>query len=121
MSPSRMLTVAAAAAALLSLPAFAVGEALYQAQPNDSMSAPMNDRNQAPMPPENGSAMAGAATDTNATVLDNSQVTSDQARALKTGDNTQVTNGPVPDTAANRARYGKPMSNAGKRTDPAGN
>ena len=32
-----------------------------------------------------------------------------------------VTNGPVPDTAANRARFGGPMSNAGKRTAPAGN
>lgn len=32
-----------------------------------------------------------------------------------------VTNGPVPDTPANRARYGQPMSNAGKRTAPAGN
>ena len=32
-----------------------------------------------------------------------------------------VTNGPVADTAANRARLGGPMSNAGKRTTPAGN
>lgn len=32
-----------------------------------------------------------------------------------------VTNGPVPDTAENRAKYGSPMSNAGKRTKPAGN
>lgn len=32
-----------------------------------------------------------------------------------------VTNGPVPDTPENRAKYGKPMSNAGKRTTPAGN
>jgi len=32
-----------------------------------------------------------------------------------------ITNGPVPDTAENRARYGGPMSNAGKRTKPAGN
>jgi hypothetical protein len=32
-----------------------------------------------------------------------------------------VTNGPVPDTAENRAKYGSPMSNAGKRTAPAGN
>ena len=32
-----------------------------------------------------------------------------------------VTNGPVPDTAANRARFGGPMSNAGRRTTPAGN
>ena len=32
-----------------------------------------------------------------------------------------VTNGPVPDTAANRVRYGQPMSNAGKHTQAAGN
>ncbi len=32
-----------------------------------------------------------------------------------------VTNGPVPDTSANRARFGKPDSHAGKRTAPAGN
>jgi UrcA family protein len=32
-----------------------------------------------------------------------------------------VTNGPVADTPANRARYGQPMSNAGRRTTPAGN
>ena len=32
-----------------------------------------------------------------------------------------VTNGPVPDTAANRERYGEPMSNGGRRTSPAGN
>jgi UrcA family protein len=34
---------------------------------------------------------------------------------------TLVTNGSVPDTPENRARYGGPMSNAGKRTAPAGN
>ena len=32
-----------------------------------------------------------------------------------------VTNGPVPDTPENRARYGQPLSRAGKRTAPAGN
>jgi len=32
-----------------------------------------------------------------------------------------VTNGPVPDTAENRARYGGPMSHAGKRTAARGN
>lgn len=32
-----------------------------------------------------------------------------------------VTNGPVPDTEENRARFGEPMSNAGKRTAAAGN
>lgn len=34
---------------------------------------------------------------------------------------TTVTNGPVPDTAENRARFGGPMSNGGRRTAPAGN
>ena len=32
-----------------------------------------------------------------------------------------VTNGPVADTPENRAKYGSPMSRAGKRTAPAGN
>jgi UrcA family protein len=32
-----------------------------------------------------------------------------------------VTNGPVPDTPENRARFGEPMSRAGKMTAPAGN
>lgn len=32
-----------------------------------------------------------------------------------------ITNGPVPDTAANRAKYGGPMSNAGRGTKPIGN
>lgn len=34
---------------------------------------------------------------------------------------TTVTNGPVADTPENRAKYGQPMSNAGKRTRAAGN
>ena len=32
-----------------------------------------------------------------------------------------TTNGPVPDTKANRAKYGGPMSHAGKRTAATGN
>jgi len=32
-----------------------------------------------------------------------------------------VSNGPVPDTPANRHKYGRPMSMAGKMTKPAGN
>jgi hypothetical protein len=39
-----------------------------------------------------------------------------------TGTDVQViSNGPVPDTAENRAKYGGPRSRAGKRTAPAGN
>ena len=32
-----------------------------------------------------------------------------------------VTNGPVPDTAENRAKYGQPLSRAGRRTAARGN
>ena len=35
--------------------------------------------------------------------------------------NMTVTNGPVPDTKENRAKYGQPLSRAGKRTAAAGN
>jgi hypothetical protein len=41
--------------------------------------------------------------------------------AATVGDATLITNGPVPDTPENRAKYGKPMSNAGRHTAPAGN
>ncbi len=41
--------------------------------------------------------------------------------AAKAGDPNVVSNGPVADTPENRAKYGKPDSNAGNRTKPAGN
>jgi hypothetical protein len=45
----------------------------------------------------------------------------DAQASLKAGDANVVSNGPVADTKANRAKYGAPMSNAGKRTTPKGN
>ncbi len=44
-----------------------------------------------------------------------------QVQAITQADNTLVTNGPVPDTPANRAKFGGPMSMTGKKTKPAGN
>lgn len=41
--------------------------------------------------------------------------------SLKAGDANVVSNPPVADTPENRAKYGAPMSNAGKRTAPKGN
>ncbi len=41
--------------------------------------------------------------------------------ALKAGDANVVSNPPVADTKANRAKYGAPMSNAGKRSAAKGN
>ena len=63
----------------------------------------------------------GAGSNVNATVVTPDNAPPAQVMALQNGNNTTVTNGPVPDTAANRARYGKPMSHAGRRTAPAGN
>jgi uncharacterized surface protein with fasciclin (FAS1) repeats len=45
----------------------------------------------------------------------------DEQASLKAGDANVVSNPPVADTKANRAKYGAPMSNAGKRTVPKGN
>jgi uncharacterized surface protein with fasciclin (FAS1) repeats len=45
----------------------------------------------------------------------------DEQASLKAGDANVVTNGPVPDTKANRAKYGGPTSNGGRHTTPKGN
>jgi hypothetical protein len=37
------------------------------------------------------------------------------------GDPIVITNGPVPDTPRNRARFGGPMSHGGRATAPVGN
>jgi hypothetical protein len=43
-------------------------------------------------------------------------------RAPSAGTNVDViSNGPIPDTPANRAKYGQPLSHAGKLTKAAGN
>jgi hypothetical protein len=44
-----------------------------------------------------------------------------QASTLLPNDPSVVSNGPVPDTKANRAKYGQPLSAAGRSTKPAGN
>jgi hypothetical protein len=117
MSSVRILGLAAAA--LLAAPALA----LAQAAP------PMNDQGAAPAASQPDGASGATIDNTlapsattngaNASGVLTSQSTTDQNGATVT--NTLVTNGPVPDTAANRAKYGSPMSNAGKRTAPAGN
>jgi len=43
------------------------------------------------------------------------------ARTSASANVTMVTNGPVPDTEENRAKYGGPQSRAGKMTEPTGN
>lgn len=66
---------------------------------------------------------ASMSTDTSASVGTTSApaATSAGVNASMGGNVQVVTNGPVPDTAENRAKYGQPMSRAGKRTEAAGN
>jgi hypothetical protein len=48
-------------------------------------------------------------------------VPASQADKLLPADPGVVTNGPVPDTSANRAKDGRPLSNAGRTSQAAGN
>lgn len=66
----------------------------------------------APASTDPAPAPVGTATSTSVT-------TTDATGASMT--TSMVTNGPVPDTAENRAKYGQPMSHAGKRTPARGN
>lgn len=69
--------------------------------------------------PQAPSAMS-AGVNTSGTVPVSSKSPDEQA-SLKAGDADVVSNGPVPDTRENRAKYGGPMSNGGRRTAPRGN
>ncbi|MBA3812540.1 MAG: hypothetical protein H0X27_13030 [Caulobacteraceae bacterium] len=69
---------------------------------------------------DNG-APGGASRGAGGVVMEESQMPPGQVQALKNGDNTLIANAPVPDTADNRAKYGKPLSQGGKSTPPAGN
>jgi len=71
-----------------------------------------------PMP--SATAAPDAGVNTSGVVATSSQSPDAQA-TLKAGDANVVSNPPVADTVANRAKYGKPDSNAGKRTAPKGN
>ena len=66
------------------------------------------------------SAATDAATDVAGVIPMSSQSPEAQA-LLKAGDPNVVSNPPVADTPENRAKYGRPMSNAGKNTAAKGN
>ena len=118
------LFCAVAASALIGGAAFAQSETPAAAATSDvtagaSMSAPAGDMSASTTTtttteatPSAPSAAVGASTTTS--------TTTDLATGTSVS-SSLTTNGPVPDTAENRARYGTPMSNAGKRTKAAGN
>lgn len=114
MTPLRLLA-AASFAALLAGPALA-----------QDMTTPPEDQTNMPAatptevaPAADASAMPASATAP--VVMRQDSVSPEQAATLKAGDPNVVTNGPVPDTRENRAKYGSPISNGGRRTTPAGN
>ncbi|MEO9211865.1 MAG: hypothetical protein ABI242_01795 [Caulobacteraceae bacterium] len=105
------LCLAIASAAILGVPALA------GAQPAAGATDPAMDR-AAPTPSAPSSAPAY---NPDGTVMSAAQMPPAQAAALASGDNRTVTNGPVPDTPQNRAKFGRPMSNGGAKTAPVGN
>jgi len=99
--------LAAAAASLIGGLAYAQG--MSQSAPSADQSAPPADTASTQSPPADNGAVAqtGVRRETSATV---------DGRVV-----TVVSNAPIPDTPENRAKFGQPLSRAGKRTKPAGN
>lgn len=89
---------------------------------NPTPATPATATDMAADPAASPSAMAAPAAGVSASgVVPSSSQSPDAQATLKAGDPNVVSNGPVADTTANRAKYGAPMSNAGKRTTPKGN
>ncbi|MEP6967947.1 MAG: hypothetical protein ABI906_07685 [Pseudomonadota bacterium] len=106
---------ALAVTALLSIPALAICAPQDPPAPAPDPAAAAGDQ----APAANAAPVAGS--NTAGAAMDASQMPPGQVHALQSGDNTLVANAPVPDTPANRAKYGKPLSHGGKSTPPAGN
>lgn len=119
---NRLHTAAAAVLALVAAPAAFAQSGPAPADPGMSNApapaaqAPVNDQG---APAAMSAESAGV--NTGAIVYQSSPTPADQAYTLKAGDPTVVSNAPVPDTKANRARYGRPLSMTGRKTAPAGN
>ena len=113
------LKISTAAAALIAATAIA-GAASAQSQSGfvgDSANptgAVQTDPNAAPAVSNGASASAAVAADSSGYNVGTPQTDPNTGAQI-------VTNGPVPDTRANRARFGTPDSHAGKRTSAAGN
>lgn len=114
------LLTAAAATALLAGPALA---GPYPAQKPDQVPPEMTRPSEAPAAEEAAAPASATVTDpaSGPVILRDSPTPPEQAYRLTPDSPAVVTNGPVPDTAENRARYGGPISNGGRRTRPLGN
>lgn len=113
--PAARTLIFGATLAILTCPAAAFAQSQSSMQPAPEPAAPPT----MPSPATTPSATA-AGMDASGVTLPATQFPPAQAQALAQGDNTLVTNGPVPDTPANRAKY-QPLSHAGKTSAPEGN
>ncbi|PHY19797.1 hypothetical protein [Caulobacter sp. BP25] len=99
-----------------------VAGSLVATDPTLTWVAPTTTIDMAADPIASPSAMSAPEAGVNASGVVPVSSQSPEAQALlKAGDPNVVSNGPIADTTANRAKYGAPMSNAGKRTTPKGN
>jgi len=118
-TPIRLLA-ATAVAALFAGPALADDPATM---PQDAGHMPPAMTQPAPAADQSGVPASAMTVDpaTGAMIVRRDTLSPEQAAMLTPDSANVVTNGPIPDTAENRARYGAPISNGGKRTAPAGN
>jgi hypothetical protein len=72
-------------------------------------------------PPTDASAPPAAGAQADPTVGPAAGAPAERAPAASVGGADVVTNGPIPDTPENRAKYGKPNSHAGRASKPDGN
>jgi hypothetical protein len=116
--------ISVAGAALLGLAAFGLAPAaMAQATPPTTQPAPdpvMVAQAQSTPTIDSVEAQPAGALPTG-TMAATGQDPSQPAQVIVQPNGLTVTNGPVPDTPANRAKYGGPMSHAGKKTAPSGN
>lgn len=123
-----LLLSAAGLAALLMAPAAVWAQDQAQPAPAPTASSAPPTTVDAPAAPDAASPVAAVTQNAGAPmgspanpIPESSPTPAPQAGALVASDPTVVSNGPVPDTKANRARYGKPLSATGRATAPAGN
>jgi len=124
----RLNTLLAAAAIAAMTAGAAVAQDMAAPSGSDTTSAPP--ANAAPNAPMDNSAapMAAPSADQNGTPaaatmsgpVESSPTPAANAYTLKAGDPNVISNPPIPDTPANRAQFGKPMSNAGRHTAASG-
>ncbi len=121
---TRLMIASAAVAALMA------GAAFAQQAGDTAVNPPAANSPPASLPTGNAAAPRGPASldvtaprtgADSATVAPAAGAPTERAPAASVGGADLVTNGPVPDTHENRAKYGSPMSNAGRLTKPAGN